>query len=87
MATRTEKPKENRFVVDLRGLPLTAEDHRSVAAAIQGAVLSFLATRYKLPNTPIRLTADDKDGGPGIEGMIVDLDDRPKGGARAGRSK
>lgn len=56
----------SRFVVDLGGLDLKPEDQRGLNAAIQGAVLSYLARYHPVPLERIRLL------GNGIAGMIVD---------------
>ncbi len=56
----------NRFVVDLGKLKLKAEDQNGIAAAIQGAVLTFLASKYAIPGGTIK-TMD----GTGVKGMFV----------------
>ena len=61
---------KNRFVVDLGGMSLSADDRRGVAAAIQGAVLSFLAVNTKMPGEQVTLIDEG-----GIEGMF--LPDKP----------
>ncbi|OUM00328.1 hypothetical protein [Variovorax sp. JS1663] len=62
---KNDKTK-NRFVVDLGGLDLSEADRRSVAAAIQGAVLAHLAAKHPLPPKPVQML----DSG-GIAGMFI----------------
>ncbi len=62
----TKKPTKNRFVVDLGAMPLTEQHQRSVAAAIQGAVLAHLAANHPLPTQHVGLVDDG-----GIAGMYL----------------
>lgn len=59
----------NRFVVDLGKLKLKEADQNGIAAAIQGAVLTFLASKYPIPGNAIK-TMD----GTGVKGMFTDGD-------------
>lgn len=68
---KTSTAESNRFIVDLGGLKLTANDQRAVAATIQGAVLSYLAANHPIPGATVDLMGD----GGGIAGMFVP---RPK---------
>lgn len=69
------KPRaKNKFVVDLGGLNLTPEDYGTVAAAIQGAVLSHLAGKYPIPTKSLTLI-DER----GIAGMYIP-DPKPEPG-------
>jgi len=73
---RVEVAKENRFVVDLGNMKLTARDRQSVAAAIQGAVLSYLAAQgHAVPIERVTLL------GNGIAGMFIP-DVKPPGGKK-----
>jgi hypothetical protein len=59
----------NRFVVDLGTLKLQDGEKRSIAAAIQGAVLTHLAAKYSLQGKTIKM-----DDGIGVAGLFVDLE-------------
>jgi hypothetical protein len=67
---------ENRFVVDLGKMKLQDSDRKGLAAAIQGAVLTFLASKYQLPGKTIK-TFDD---GVGVQGLFVGDDNGGSGG-------
>ena len=66
MASR-KQDSSGRFVVDLGALKLSAVDQRAVAAAIQGAVLSYLGSRRLVSGGEAKLLGD----GEGTAGMIV----------------
>lgn len=68
MATKSQPG--NKFVVDLGGVTLADADRSRVAAAIQSAVLQFLAAHTSTPRSQISLV----DQG-GIAGMFVPGDD------------
>ncbi len=70
------KPKrKNKFVVDLGAMELGETGQAEVAAAIQGAVLTYLALNHKVPGQSIKLLDDT-----GIQGMFVPV---PDGQAKA----
>ncbi len=62
----------NRFVVDLGKLKIKEDDQKGIAAAIQGAVLTFLAAKYALPT---EVKTMDRTG---VQGMFVGDDDNGK---------
>lgn len=59
------KRNAGKFVVDLGGINLKPVDERGVNAAIQGAVLAYLARNQPVPLEQVRLL------GNGIKGMFV----------------
>ncbi len=62
----TKVGSKNRFVVDLGDLALKPSEQRAVAAAIQGAVLSYLSANHELPSQQAHLMDDG-----GIAGMFM----------------
>lgn len=59
----------SKFMVDLGTLQLADVDRRAIAAAIQGAVLSYLGSHQLVPKQTYSLL----DDGGGLAGMIPDL--------------
>jgi hypothetical protein len=62
----------NRFVVDLGKLKLKPVDQRGLAAAIQGAVLSYLAKSLTASPEQVNLVGDG-----GTMGMFIPDDPKP----------